>query len=269
MESNKLTNTGNNMKRLNEVLKSAALLSIIVGMVATSTVTRARNVEIEAEARYGVASADSYDGVSGGSYGGSVGILWNDRLWARGGWGKDKDNLLGQPMSKNQVFTIEGGIKVELVEDLSLRLGGGYWFPYGSSQTPEIIDEMTYTHLVNNHYNVGRPIPLDQVAPGRYFGCSTYEARGQEPHPNCYQSTYDLDPSVFFTLELSYNIWANLDIGLSYRHLPARSYIAIGKNDGRIYNSPSDVDNANGGGWWMEHGTRNFSTVNVVLRYRF
>jgi hypothetical protein len=256
------------MKVLTEVAKTLAITGAVIGLL-TGAIASEANVDVEVEAHYGTAVAGSYDGVAGGSYGASVGLLWDDKLWIRGGWGKDKDVLLGQPMSKNQVATVEGGIRVELVKDLSLRLGGGYWFPYGVSQTPEIIDEMTYTHLVNNHYNPGRPIPLDEVSPGRYFGCSTYEARGQEPHPNCFQSTYDLDPSLFFTVELSYNIWRDLDLGLSYRHLPARSYIAIGKNDGRIYQSPSDVDNAAGGGWWMEHGTRNFSTLNVVIRYRF
>jgi len=256
------------MKVLSEVLKTTALCCVVIGAL-TSAIAAKAELEVETEAHYGIPAADNFDGVSGSSYGASVGLLWNDKLWIRGGWGKDKDVLLGQPMSKNQVFTLEGGIKVQLVEDLSIRLGGGYWFPYGSSQTPEIIDEMAYTYLVNNHYNISRPIPLDEVSPGRYKGCNTYEAFGQTPHPNCYQATYDLDPSLFFTIELAYEVLTDLEVGINYRHLPARSYIAIGKNDGRIYNSPSDVDNAAGGGWWMEHGHRNFSTFNVVIRYRF
>lgn len=194
----------------------------------------------------------------------SVGLMY-DQFYLRGGIESMQDRLLGQPMGRIKAATAEAGIRLPL-KSLSLELGGGYWFPLGQTQNGAIIDEMAYTHLVNRHANEGRPIPLLAVRPNaegfeqKYVGCRV------STHPNCYDSTYEYEPSPYLRASLQY-VLGSVELGFDYRFLSAKNYMAIGINDGRIH-MLDDLANAPGG-WWMEHGGRNLSTVGFSVRWRF
>lgn len=256
---------------IKHIIKST-LLGATVVLAATVGIKAYAGVDVEVRGQRGVPATSDYDGLAK-PYGGSIGLLYNDWLWARVGLEKGEDKFYGQPMGKYYAGTAEIGFRAELTEKLSVRIGGGYWFPFRHDLNPYIKDEMTYTHLVNRHYNEGRPIPLNPVVDEpqgfqqKYIGCSTYQAQGRPEHPNCFQSAYDTSYSLFFTAEVAYEVFKDLEIGINYRYLPANNYIAIGINDGRIYMNHNDPNLP--GGWWMEDGHRNLSTVSATITYRF
>lgn len=207
------------------------------------------------------ASGDDYSGYRNNKQA-YVGLLYNDSYFTRLGYERGRDNFLGQPLGRIDAITVAAGFRVEVAPRLSLEASAGVWVPIWVKQNGLIIDEVTFTHLVNNHANEGRPIPLKQARPGHpypYVGCKS------EAIDNCYDATVDYHESLYATLGLSYALTDSLSANVSYRYLPARQYMAIGINDGRIH-MLDDQANAPGG-WWMEDGTRDFSTIQLDLRW--
>jgi opacity protein-like surface antigen len=238
------------------------LISLKVLLVA-GDVLADEGLEIQAGAGYGRGMSESFDGLDGLRYG-SLGLMYDRRYWVSAGYERGQDKFYGQPMAEVRAYTAMAGIRVPVAENLNFVGGAGMWWP-SLSIRGEIQDEMTYTHLVNRHHNEGRPIPLIPSYPDatgmrqKYRGCLT------EQVDNCYDSTYQLEPSPLIVLGLEYDINSYTTVGIRYRWLRASTYMAIGINDGRIH---MDWDEAPGG-WWMEDGTRNFDTLSLELKLNF
>ena len=227
----------------------------------------ARDWSVELDAQYVLTPvADDYDGVHSWRQL-NVGAQYRSGF-LRAGLERGRDQFYGQPMGRFDAVTLETGLRFDLGKALSADVGVGFWTPLTVQRLDYIIDEMTFTHLVNRHENTGRPIPLKKVYPNGaypYQGCMTQRLRGQVEHPNCYDSAYTYKTSPYVRFSLNYAVTGWMNVTLQYRVLRARNYIAIGINDGRIFKDPDEVK----GGWWMEDGRRNFDTLSVGVRFRY
>ena len=240
-------------------------IAMILCLVKLGAIAAAESAELEVQVGggYGRSTSESFDGMNNYKYG-ELGLLYDDRYWITGGYERSDDDFYGQPMAAINAATIAAGVKLPLVDKLHLNVGMGYWIPKLTIR-PEIQDEMTYTHLVNRHENIGRPIPLHPVYPDPQGFQQMYMGCGNSDHVNCFDSTYQIDSSPFALIGLEYEFTSWLSAGIRYRWLRPSNYMAIGINDGRIY---MDWDEAPGG-WWMENGSRNFDTITFDFKLKY
>jgi hypothetical protein len=151
---------------------------------------------------------------------------------------------IGQGLADAAIITGSLGYKVELAPRLDTFIEVGYSY-IETDIRPNVQTEIVYTRLVTHHKVARRPIPIR----GRLNRGETGTAK----------TDYRLDNGVSLKIGVSYLINEHWSLSGAYRVLRADEFW-------RLYDT-SIVEE--GGGWWQENTSRDFSSFEVRLNYAF
>jgi hypothetical protein len=178
---------------------------------------------------------------SGPKLGYSVRAGWDGwPVYAVAGFEALDNSLLGQPLGEMDVLSVGLGVKKKW-GDVSAFLEVGQAF-IDESTRDNIRQEIVYTHLVGNHWQPGRPIPVT----------------GRVHSPYGYDTTYELEDALFFRLGVRYNLTEHLAVTGAYRALYAEEEMTL-----------KDRPFHDGQGYWREDDRLNLSAIEAGIEWNF
>lgn len=173
-------------------------------------------------------------------------------IW--GQWEDTTTRFLGQPLADTEIISFGLGWKGYFTEEKR-----SYWFgeigyaTLDHSINHSIQQEIVYTELVDRHYKTNRPVPvgLPQDRPLLQLGDKYDQVT--------YETKWETKDGYTGAIGVGYEITKHLVGTLAYRPLFVREHIELYDEEVR----------ASGGGWWQESRNRDYSTIQVGLRWDF
>lgn len=159
--------------------------------------------------------------------------------------------LLGQPLADTSIWGVGFGYKDYFTEK-------GYWFgeigyAYLDHDVSEVIrQEIIYTELVNRHARVNRPVPIGELPDRLLTPMGPYSQ-------DTYTTVWETKGAVIGAVGLGYSLNKHLDFIINYRPLFVKEHMELRDNDPKVAE----------GGWWQESRKRDYSTIQVGVKWNF
>jgi hypothetical protein len=148
-------------------------------------------------------------------------------------------SILGQSMAEVDALSLGLGARKKW-DDFSFFAETGVAL-LDVSNYDVVVNEISYTQLVGNHYVGERRIP----------------GLGDSYHDH--SSSYELDDGLFFRVGVGYDLTDHLTVTAAYRALLVDQELQVWDEERR----------ARGGGYWREDTTKDFNSVQVGVQWAF
>jgi len=151
--------------------------------------------------------------------------------------------LLGQTVSKNDIYSFGVGWQKEISKGIKFTLGAGYGIMDVKPDTNNVA-EVSYTYLVSRHNVYNRPIPVNVISP--YDQVS-------------YASTWEISNELMYRVGVEFDVSDNVSLSAGYRLFSPTAKIEIYDEEQR----------ASGGGYWTERVEMNMNVFEIKMSYQF
>lgn len=204
---------------------------LVVGLAVFYTGNSRANDNVIAEVYLQEAIQEAY--LTEPAYKANIGYK-NVYVW--GSYQEQDIRMLGQGMGESSLLGVGLGV-TESWGDWSVFLEGG-WGMIDYTPDHQVVDEVSYTHLLNRHRNDGRTVPFKQ--------CYNASDCNRE-YVNEYEDAF------IGRIGVAYELMDHISLTVGYRFMRAPQYIAAW-----------DIDRkANGGGYWEERINHDLSAVEL------
>ena len=161
-------------------------------------------------------------------------------------WGQYEElttRMVGQRLGNSSITSFGLGVKHHFDKKLYVFGELGYGIVDEGSQ--DIVQqEVVYTLLVDHHLQPFRPLPVYPTGP--------YDQ-------DSYETLWEVEDSILGSIGIGYQAWDNVAFTVAYRPFYAKETVELWDADSR----------ANGGGWWQESNSRNYSSVEFKIKWSF
>ena len=174
------------------------------------------------------------------SFGGKLGHT-SVPVYAWAGYEAPRLRMLGQPMADSDIFSAGLGVEKGVAHGVSVFLEGGYSF-ISLDKNENVVDEVSYSQLAQNHAVGGRVPPVCAYNPG------------------CYEYSYDVDDGFVARIGAAWALSEHLSVTGAYKWTYLDQEITIFDPERRYEGD---------GGYWREDNTADLSAFELGIWYTF